>query len=383
MCGLAVRPDRPAKHTQQAGKSSVCIESNRDMKPRFQGTSTDASRIAGAILLGVLLALTGVPSGAEAADGETLINVKARGVLHCGVSEDVAGFSSRDAAGQWTGIDVDFCRALAAAALGDGNKVEFVPLKASARFPALQTRQIDVLTRNTTWTLLREGALKVQFAGVLFYDSQAFMVPGQDGQQSVASLKGATVCVQKDTSTLDHLIAYSTANGLSIKPLVMDSANESSRAFFAGRCAAYTADASYLNALRLRAPGGAAAFVILPERIAKEPLGPVVRGGDDPWLSLVRWVLLTLIAAEEIGVTRENLQTRMRDPFVQQALVPDDTATRTIGIEPGWTLRALQSVGNYGEMFDRNVGAHSPLGLERGINGLWTHGGLMYAPPIR
>jgi general L-amino acid transport system substrate-binding protein len=344
---------------------------------------TDASRIVSTILLGVLLVLTGVSSGAEAADGETLINVKAHGVLRCGVSEGITGFSSRDPAGRWTGIDVDFCRALAAAALGDRNKLEFVPLKASARFPALQTRQIDVLSRNTTWTLLREGALKVQFAGVLFYDSQAFMVPGQGGHQSVASLEGATVCVQKDTSTLDHLIAYSSANGLNIKPLVMDSASESSSAFFAGRCTAYTADSSYLNALRLRAPGGAAAFVILPERISKEPLGPVVRGGDDPWLSLVRWVLLTLIAAEEIGVTRDNLQARMHEPAVQQALVPDDTVTRTIGVEPGWTLRALQSAGNYGEMFDRNVGAHSPLGLERGINSLWTHGGLMYAPPVR
>lgn len=344
---------------------------------------TDACRIVSTILLGVLLALTGVSPGAEAADGETLINVKGRGVLRCGVSEGVTGFSSRDSAGQWTGMDVDFCRALAAAALGDRNKLEFVPLKASARFPALQTREIDVLSRNTTWTLLREGALKVQFAGVLFYDSQAFMVPAQGRYRSAASLDGATVCVQKDTSTLDHLIAYSRANGLNIKPLVMDSANESGRAFFAGRCAAYTADASYLNAIRLGAPGGAAAFAILPERISKEPLGPVVRGGDEPWLSLTRWVLLTLIAAEELGVTRENLQSRMREPAIRQALVPDDTVTRTLGVEPGWTLRALQSVGNYGEMFDRNVGAHSPLGLERGINSLWTHGGLMYAPPVR
>jgi general L-amino acid transport system substrate-binding protein len=347
-----------------------------------------AGRMVGsAILLGFLLALAGVPSYAQAADGETVTAVKARGVLRCGVSEGVAGFSAKDANGRWAGMDVDFCRALAAAALGDGNKVEFVPLKASARFPALDMREIDVLSRNTTWTLLREGALGVQFAGVLFYDSQAFMVPGkgalQGERRAVALLKGATVCVQKDTSTLDHLIAYSSANGLSIRPLVMDSADEASRAFFAGRCAAYTADASYLTALRLQAPGGAAAFEILPERISKEPLGPVVRGGDESWLTLVRWVLLTLIAAEEIGVTRENLQTRMRDPLIQQALVPDDTVTRTIGVETGWTIRALKSAGNYGEMFDRNVGAHSPLGLERGINGLWTHGGLMYAPPLR
>jgi general L-amino acid transport system substrate-binding protein len=347
------------------------------------GPMTAASPIVGALLLGLWLCVSCAPSVSKAADGEALANVKARGALRCGVSEGVAGFSAPDAAGQWSGIDVDFCRALAAAALGDGRKVVFVPLKASERFPALQTRRIDVLSRNTTWTLLREGALKVEFAGVLFYDNQAFMVPAASGLRSAGSLKGATVCVQKDTSTLDHLIAYSDANGSALKPLVADSAAEASRAFFAGRCAAYTADASYLSALRLRAPGGAQAFTILPERISKEPLGPVVGGGDQPWLTLVRWVLLTLISAEENGVTRENLEMRLRDPSVYRALVPDDTVTRTIGVEPGWTVRALQSVGNYGQMFDRNVGAHSPLGLERGTNDLWTRGGLMYAPPLR
>jgi general L-amino acid transport system substrate-binding protein len=182
---------------------------------------------------------------------------------------------------------------------------------------------------------------------------------------------------------VNHLIAYSTANGLGVKPLVMESANDARDAFLAGRCIAYTADSSYLDGLRLRAPGGAAAFTILPERISKEPLGPVVRGDDVAWLTLVRWVLLTLIAAEELGVTRENLQTQVHDPTIRQALVPDDTVTRTIGVNPGWTLRALQSEGNYGEIFNRNVGAGTPLGLERGANGLWTHGGLMYAPPLR
>jgi general L-amino acid transport system substrate-binding protein len=344
---------------------------------------TYASRTIGAILLCLWLALTGIGGQAQAADGETVLQVKARGTLRCGVSEGIAGFSSRDAAGQWSGLDADFCRALAAAALGDANKVTFVPLRASARFAALRTREIDVLSRNTTWTLLREGALKVQFAGVLFYDSQAFLVPARSGRSSAATLRGATVCVENGTSTLDHLLAYSSANALDIKPLAMDSASELSRAFFDGRCSAYTADASRLSAVRLSAPGGAAAFVILPGRISREPLGPAVRGGDDAWLTLVRWVLMTLIAAEEIGVTRENLPARLQDPLIRQALVPDDTVTRALGVEPGWTLRALQSAGNYGEMFDRNVGAHSPLGLERGINGLWTHGGLMYAPPVR
>ncbi|VXB08700.1 General L-amino acid-binding periplasmic protein AapJ [Burkholderia sp. 8Y] len=344
---------------------------------------TDASPIAGALLLSLLLTLACAPSTSTAADGEVLASVKARGIVRCGVSEGIAGFSAQDAAGQWTGLDVDFCRALAAAALGDSRKVTFVPLRTSERFPALEIRRIDVLARNTTWTLLREGALKVQFAGVLFYDTQAFMVPAASAQQSAGSLKGATVCVQKDTSTLDHLIAYSEASGARIKPLVADSATEASRAFFAGQCAAYTADASTLHALRLRAPGGVEAFTILPARISKEPLGPAVRGGDERWLTLVRWVLLTLIAAEEIGVTRENLDMRLRDPSVYRALVPDDAVTRTLGVERGWTLRALRSAGNYGQLFDRNVGAHSPLGLARGMNDLWTRGGLMYAPPIR
>lgn len=344
---------------------------------------TTGGRIVSAIWLVVIVALIGLPSSVAAADGETLINVKARGVLRCGVSEGVSGFSARDGSGHWLGIDVDFCRAVAAAALGDPARVEFIPLTASARFPALAMGDVDLLARNTTWTLLREGALKVQYAGVLFYDSQAFMVPRQGEVPSVASLKGARVCVQKDTSTESHLRAYSAALGLEIKPLVMNSASELEKAFFAGRCSAYTADASYLTAISLHAPGGAASFVILGERISKEPLGPVVLGNDVPWLTLVRWVLFTLIAAEELGVTRANLQARMGDPVIRQALVPDDTVTRTIGVEPGWTLRVIQSTGNYGEMFDRNLGAQSPLRLQRGLNGLWTHGGLMYAPPMR
>lgn len=342
----------------------------------------DSGRII-AILRAVVLLCLFVPSGTYAADAMTLDKVQARGMLRCGVSEGIAGFSVRDAAGHWSGIDVDFCRALAAAALHDSNKVVFVPLKASVRFAALQIGAVDLLARNTTWTLLREGALEVQFAGVLFYDAQALMVRTQSGKQSVASLKGEVVCVQKDTSTEDHLRAYSQANSLDLKPLVMDSATELNRAFFAGRCSTYTADSSYLSALRARAPDGALAYTILPERISKEPLGPVVRGGDNRWLTLVRWVLFTLIAAEELGVTRENHRMRIRDPLVEDALVPDNTVTRTLGVEPGWTIRALESVGNYGEMFDRNLGAQSPLALERGINGLWTHGGLMYAPPMR
>ncbi len=335
------------------------------------------------LLLGILPLLTAVGLPAYSADGDTLSQVKSRGTLRCGVSEGVAGFSAKDASGSWSGIDADFCRALAAAALGNADMVTFVPLKGSARFPALRTGVVDLLSRNTTWTLVREGTLGVQFAGVLFYDGQAFMVPKQRGANAVAALDGATVCVEKGTSSEIHLADYFAARHLSVKPLVMDSASEAADAFFAGHCSAYTGDASALAAARLRAPGGAQSYTILPEQISKEPLGPVVRDDDAHWLTLVRWVFFSLIAAEEANVTRENVGERMRDPVVARAFDAGDDVSRAIGVEPGWAVRAVQSVGNYGQIFDRNLGPGSPLNLERGLNRLWTQGGLMYAPPMR
>ena len=318
------------------------------------------------------------------AEGEnTLAQIRARGALHCGVSEGIEGFSAKDGAGHWSGIDVDFCRAVAAAVLGNAAKVEFVPLKASERFPALDEGIVDLLARNTTWTLLRESTLKAQFAGVLFYDTQGFLVRRPGGAQTVAGLKGATVCVEKGTSTVAHLRAYSNDNQLDIKPLVIDSAAEARSAFYQGRCSAYAADSSHLAAVRLMAPGGPQTAEMLPERIAKEPLSPVVRAGDESWLTLVRWVLFALVTAEELGVTRDTLQARLNDPTVRRALADDDEINQSLGVEPGWMVRAVQSVGNYGEMFDRNLGPRSPLKLERGLNRLWTQGGLMYAPPIR
>ena len=335
--------------------------------------------IVGAALLALLT--SSVP--AFAAGSVTLAQVEARGVLRCGVSDGIAGFSQQDASGHWSGIDADFCRAVAAATLGDANKVAFVPLRTSARFPALRTGRIDVLARNTTWTLLREGTLGVQFAGVLFYDAQAFMVPTASGIRTLASLKGATICVQRETTSETNLVIYSNANALDLKPLVVGSAAELEQAFTAGRCRAVTADVSLLATLRSRAPGGASALTILSERISKQPHAPAVRGGDDAWLVIVRWVLFTLIAAEELGVTRQNQAERVRDPLVARALVPDASVTATLGIAPGWTLRALKSAGNYGEMFDRNLGTGSPIKLERGPNEIFRRGGLMYAPPMQ
>ena len=247
-----------------------------------------------------------MPAPTLSAPSDTLAQVKARGVLRCGVSEGIAGFSQQDASGHWSGIDADFCRAVAAATLGDANRVAFVPLKTSARFPALRTGRIDLLARNTTWTLLREGTLAIKFAGVLFYDAQAFMVLTKSGVRTLASLKGAAVCVQRETTSESDLAGYSNANSLDLKPLVLGSEAELQQAFIAGRCSAVTADTSLLATLRSRAPDGALSMTILSERISKQPQAPAVRGGDDGWLVIVRWVLFTLIAAEEVGVTREQ-----------------------------------------------------------------------------
>jgi general L-amino acid transport system substrate-binding protein len=318
-----------------------------------------------------------------AASGETIRHIMSRGVLRCGVSEGIAGFSVQDADRRWTGLDVDFCRALAAAILGDAGKVAFTPLKASARFPALTSGKIDVLARNTTWTLRREARLNVRFAGVLFFDGQGFLVAKKNAPKSASNLRRATVCVEKGTTNAYHLDDYSAERRLDIKPLVIDSALEAADAFFAGRCRALTSDVSQLAAARLRAPGGPQAYVILPERISKEPLGPVVRGGDEGWFLLVRWVLYALIIAEESGFSQDNVRERMRDAAARNALTAEEDTSKALGVAPGWLVRAVESVGNYGEMFERNVGSRSSLQLDRGLNRLWNKGGLMYAPPVR
>jgi general L-amino acid transport system substrate-binding protein len=318
--------------------------------------------------------------------GETLDLVKSRGRLRCGVSEGIAGFSERDASGRWTGLDADFCRAVAAAVLGDEGKVVFVPLKASERFPALQNRTIDLLLRNTTWTLGREAGLKVQFPGILFYDGQAFMVPKKSNIQKVAQLNGATVCVEKGTTHVQNLADFFAARGMKVTPLIVDSAIDVASAFFAGRCRAYTSDASQLAAVRLRAPGGPDSFDILNERISKEPLGPAMRRGDDDWATLVRWVLFALIAAEEAGITRDNVDAILketRDPVLRRALGIEGGFGKALGAREDWAVRVLSAVGNYGEMFERNVGHGSVLKLDRGLNRLWTQGGLLYCPPLR
>ena len=317
--------------------------------------------------------------------GEVLNSVKARGQLRCGVSEGILGFSERDADEHWRGLDVDFCRAVAAAVLGDANKVEFVPLIASTRFPALQSRRIDLLLSNTTWTLTREVVLKVQFPGILFYDGQGFLVPDGVGIKTLADLKDATICVTKGTTHRRNLETYFAAKDWPMKPLVINSASEAEEAFFAGRCRAYTSDAAQLAGMRLHAPKDRQAFVILPERISKEPLSLVVWSGDPEWTSVIRWVLNILILAEEYGITHDNLNaviTENKNLLVRRSADERDLISRSMGIEPGWGIRAVRAVGNYGEIYERNVGRDSPLKIERGLNRLWNQGGLHYAPPI-
>lgn len=318
--------------------------------------------------------------------GEVLEGVKARGTLRCGVSEGIPGFSEKDPSGRWVGLDADFCRAVAAAVVGDGEKVQFVPLSASARFPALQARKIDLLARNTTWTLVREAVMGVQFTATLFYDGQAFLVTADSPVKGVTDLGGATICVQKGTTSERNLQRYFSRRQLKVTPLVLDSLPKASEAFYAGRCQAFTADSGQLAGLLVLAPKGRQAYRLLPELISSEPLAPAVWGGDQQWATMVRWVLFALIHAEELGFTRILANDPPPD-FVATLLnwnqEEADALSNAMGVAPKWSLRAIAAVGNYGELFDRNLGMGSELGLERGINRLWRDGGLMYAPPYR
>ena len=327
--------------------------------------------------------LLGAAMAANAAT--TLDGVKARDTVRCGVSVGgIPGFSQRDATGRWSGIDVDFCRAVAAAALGDADKVTLVPLRAAARFPALRLGTIDLLLRNTTWTLSREAGLGVLFAGVLLYDAGGFMVATDSPFQSPEQLSGITVCVVKGTKYADQLSDWALAHHLAVQPMAFDAVSDAATALFAGRCGAYNEDTSMLAAVRTTAPPGRS-FKILADPASKAPLGPAVRAGDDQWFTLVRWVLFALIAAEESGFTQHNVAALhdSTDPMAQRVLRADHDLSRLLGIAPEWALRAVQSVGNYGDMFERNLGRDSPLHLERGLNRLWNRGGIMYAPPLQ
>jgi general L-amino acid transport system substrate-binding protein len=327
-------------------------------------------------------ALTALPAHA----GRTLDDIRKRGQVVCGVNTGLAGFSSADSQGNWSGLDVDICRAIAAAVLGDGNKVRWVPLNAQQRFTALQSGEIDVLSRNSTWTLTRDASLGLHFTAVTYYDGQGFMVPAKSKIRSAKQLRGATVCVQSGTTTEKNLTDFSRANKLNIKPVVFEKVEAATGAYFAGRCQAYTTDASGLASVRNREARNPADHLILPELISKEPLAPVVRRGDDEWFAIVKWVIFGLIEAEEYGITQANADRMLaesQDPVVQRILGRTEDTGKLLGLERNWMLNAIKATGNYGEIFERNVGPKTPLNLPRGSNNLWNRGGLMYAPPVR
>jgi general L-amino acid transport system substrate-binding protein len=339
------------------------------------------SRLAG----GALLAL-GVLVVAPAHAGKTLDAIKARGQLICGVNPSLPGFSAADSQGVWAGLDVDVCKAVAATVLSDATKIKWTPLNASQRFAVLQSGEIDMLSRNTTWTLTRDASLGLNFTGVTYYDGQGFMVPKKSKITSAKQLKGATVCVQSGTTTEKNLSDYSKAAGLNMKPVVFDTQEATNKAYFSGRCQAYTTDASGLASVRNKEATNPDDHLVLPELISKEPLGPSVRRGDDEFFAIVKWVVFALIEAEEYGITQANvdqLKASSTDPVVQRILGTSEDTGKLLGLDKDWAYRAIKATGNYGEMFERNVGPKSALKLPRGANNLWNKGGLMYAPPVR
>jgi len=325
-----------------------------------------------------------VALSAPAMAAETLDAVKARGQVACGVSTGLPGFSNPDDDGNWTGIDVDVCRAVAAAVLGDADAVKFVPLTAKERFTALQSGEIDMLSRNTTWTLTRDASLGLNFAGVNYYDGQGFLVKKDLGVSSATELDGASVCIQSGTTTELNLADYFRFKGMEFSPVVFDTSDQTVQGFASGRCDVLTSDQSQLYALRTKLDNPDSA-VVLPEVISKEPLGPVVRQGDDEWFNIVKWSLFAQVNAEELGVTSENLQDMMSsdNPSVKRLLGTDGDMGEKLGLSADWAANIIAQVGNYGEMFERNVGMSTPLQISRGLNALWINGGIQYAPPIR
>ncbi len=334
------------------------------------------------IAFGVAAAI--VATGASAQGTGTLAAVKQRGQLNCGSNTGLAGFGVPDAQGNWTGLDVDVCRAIAAAIFDDPSKIKFVPLSAKDRFTALQSGEVDVLVRNSTWTMSRDTSLGLNFTGVNYYDGQGFMVRKKLGISSALELNGASVCTQQGTTTELNLADFFRANKLKYEVVAFASADETVKAYESGRCDAFTTDASglYAERLKLSQPDE---HIVLPEIISKEPLGPSVRHGDDQWLDVVKWVHFAQLNAEELGVTKANVNDMLKseNPEIKRLLGVEGNFGETIGLTKDWVVRIVKHVGNYGESFERNVGESSRLKIKRGQNALWTKGGLQYAPPIR
>ena len=323
--------------------------------------------------------------GFAAVQAQTLDAVKNRGYLQCGVTTGFAGFSAPDEQGNWRGLDIDLCRAVAAAVLGDATKFKAVPLNSQQRFTALQSGEIDLLARNTSVTQQRDTALGVIHAGINFYDGQGFLLPKSLEVTSAKALDGATICLQTGTSNENTLADWARANAIEYKPVVIEQFNEAVGAFAAGRCDVFSTDASGLAAIRASRLGNPDDYVVLPELISKEPLGPFVRQGDDGWLNIVKWSLTAMLLAEELGVDSANVDSHLKSPApaIQRLLGVSGNAGKNLGLDERWAYRIIAQVGNYAESFDRNVGKHSPLKIERGMNALWNQGGLMYPLPIR
>jgi len=315
---------------------------------------------------------------------DTLQDVVKKDVLNCGVSTGIPGFSAPDSKGVWKGLDVDFCRAVATAVLGDANKVKFVPLTAKERFTALQSGEIDLLARSSTWTATRDTSLGLNFAGVNYYDGQGFLVNKTLGVTSAKELDGATFCIQAGTTTELNLTDYFKANNMDYKAVTYDTSGQTIDGFKKGRCDAVTSDASQLYGLKLKMDDPNSVMV-LPEIISKEPLGPVVRQGDDDWFNIARWSLFAVLEAEELGVSSSNVDAMMKseNPGIKRLLGTSGTAGENLGLQSDWAYQIIKQVGNYSEMFDKNVGKASPLNIDRGLNKLWNQGGLMYAMPVR
>ena len=338
------------------------------------------------IFLSLAVCAAMVSHAGQALAGKDLDAVKARGTLICGVAVGgIAGFMVVDSQGKWTGMNVDICRAVSAAIFGDSEKVKYVPLSGQQRFTALQSGEVDLLSNNSTWTLTRDSALGLDFVGITYYDGQGFMVNKKLGVKSAKELNGATVCVQPGTTTELNLADYFRTNKMTFKPVVIEKIEEVRAAFFAGRCDVFTTDASGLYATRAANAPTPNDYIILPEIISKEPLGPVVRHGDNQFADIVRWALYAMIEAEEYGITSKNVDEMLKseNPSIKRILGVTPGMGKALGVDEKWVYNIVKQVGNYGESFDRNIGKDSALKVERGQNALWTQGGLQYAPPIR
>jgi general L-amino acid transport system substrate-binding protein len=336
-------------------------------------------RLATALAFATVLAF-----GMQAASAQTLTTIKNRGELICGANGTLAGFGLPDPQGNWTGFDVDFCRAIAAAIFNDPTKVKFVPLTAKDRFTALQSGEIDVLSRNTTWTLSRDTSLGLDFVAVTYYDGQGFMVRRALKVNSALELNGAAVCVQQGTTSELNLADYFRANQMQLKTVTFATGDEARKAYESGRCDAYTTDSSglYGERQKLAVPGD---HIVLPEIISKEPLTPAVRHGDSQWTDIVRWTHFAMVDAEDLGVTKANVDEKLKsdDPETRRMLGAEGQYGEALGLTNDWVYRIVKHVGNYGEVFERNIGQGSPLKIVRGLNALWTKGGLQYGPPFR